>query len=184
MQRFGEILKRHRQESKRHVASLQLARKQKSEERRALEREFRELRRRNGERHAEIQRASAHLSLCRRRLLEARSRSDRSREATNAVDSKLKHVLGAARLLGAYRDKIENAMVALDETETRFSVSKEQTTGELRSATVRRDDAKRRRDSLLQDIHSTPTKERSIAADISKIHSEMGSNEQDLASAQ
>ena len=69
---------------------------------------------------AELQRASKQLSL---RLLEARSRSDGSRGSTNRFDAKLKRVIGVARLLGTYRNKIENAMIALNETETLFSFS-------------------------------------------------------------
>ena len=89
-----------------------------------------------------------------------------------------------ARLLGSYQSKIENAMIALNETETRLNFVKGQGHSKLQSATLRRDDAKHRRDLLLKAIQSNTAKGRSIAEEISKIRAEISMNEQDLMAAQ
>ena len=172
-----QILEQQRQESKHQVASIQLTKKQKLEQKYALERKLCELKQQNGGMRVEIQRASKQLSLRHRELLEAQSRSENSRKATNRFDAKLKRVIGVARLLGAYQNKIENAMISLNETETRLNFSKGQMVSKLQSATVRRDDAKHRHELLLKAINSNSLKERSIVEDISKIRSEIGSNE-------
>ena len=54
----------------------------------------------------------------------------------------------------------------------------------LQSTTVRHGDAKHRHELLLKAINSNVMKERSITDDISKIRSDIGSNEQDLMAAQ
>lgn len=179
-----QILEQQRQESKRKVASIQLTKKQKVEQKHALERRLCELKRQNGGMRVELQRGSKQLSLRHRELLEARSRSENSRGATNRFDAKLKRVVGVARLLGAYQHKIENALVALNERETRLNFTKGQTASRLQSAVVRRDDAKRRHELLIKAINSNGSKERSIAEDMSKIRADTVSVEQDLLSAQ
>ena len=75
-------------------------------------------------------------------------------------------------------------MIALNETETRLNFVKGQGHSKLQSATLRRDDAKHRRDLLLKAIQSNTTKGRSIAEDISKLRGEISTNEQDLMAAQ
>ena len=88
-----------------------------------------------------------------------------------------------ARLLGSYQSKIENAMIALNETETRLNFVKGQGHSKLQSATLRRDEAKHVRDLLLAAIQSNTTRGRSIAEDISKVRAEISMNEQELIDA-
>ena len=132
----------------------------------------------------ELQRAARQLPLRHRELLDAQSRSEDSRNATKRFDAKLKRVIGVARLLGSYQNKVESALIELNETETRLNFTKGQGQSQLQSATSRRDDAKRRHDLLVKAIQSNASKERSIAEEISKVRTDIGLDEQDLAAAQ
>ncbi len=132
----------------------------------------------------ELERAANQLSLRHRELLEAQTKAESSRKDTHRFDAKLKRVIGVARLFGTYQNKIENAMLALNETETRLNFTKGQETSKLQSALIRRDDVIRRRDLLTKAINSNTTKARSIADEVSKIRAEILVQEQDLSAAQ
>ena len=132
----------------------------------------------------ELERAAKHLSLRYRELLEAQTKAESSRKDTHRFDAKLKRVIGVARLFATYQNKIENAMIALNETETRLNFTKGQETSKLQSALIRRDDVIRRRDLLTKAINSNTTKARSIADEVSKIRAEILVQEQDLSAAQ
>lgn len=119
-----QILEQQRQESERKVAQQKLQKKQKLEQKYALERKLCELKSQNGEMRIEQRRASAQLSQRHRELLEAQSRSEDSRKDTHRFDAKLKRVIGVARLLGTYQSRVESAMIALNETETRLNFAK------------------------------------------------------------
>lgn len=111
-------------------------------------------------------------------------KAESSRKDTHRFDVKLKRVIGVARLFGTYQNKIENAIIALNEMETRLNFTKGQETSKLQSALIRRDDVIRRRDLLVKAINANTTKARSIADEISKMRAEIGANEQDLSAAQ
>lgn len=132
----------------------------------------------------ELERAAKQLSLRHRELLEAQTKAESSRKDTHRFDAKLKRVIGVARLFGTYQNKIENAMIALHETETRLNFTKGQETSKLKLALIRRDDVIRHRDLLSKAINSNTTKARSIADEVSKIRAEIVTNEQDLSAAQ
>ena len=172
------------QESKNELASVQLCKKQKLEQKVALERKLCELTSQNSEMRVELQRAARQLSLRHRELLDAQSRSEDSRNATKRFDAKLKRVIGVARLLGSYQNKVESALIELNETETRLNFTKGQGKSQLQSATSRRDDAKHRHDLLVNAIQSNASKERVIAEEIAKVRTDIGLNEQDLTAAQ
>ena len=116
-----QILEQQRQESKRKVAFIQLTKTQKVEQKHAIESKLYELKRQNSGTRVELQHAFKQLSLRHQELLEAWSRSENSCKATYQVDAKLKRVIGVARLLGTYQNKIENAMIALNKIETRLN---------------------------------------------------------------
>mmetsp|Transcript_6805 Transcript_6805/g.15512 ORF Transcript_6805/g.15512 Transcript_6805/m.15512 type:complete len:1196 (-) Transcript_6805:237-3824(-) len=179
-----QIVEQQRQESERKLASARLQQKQKVQQKHSLESKLCELKRQNGGMRVELQRASNQLSLRHRGLLEAQSRSADSRKDSNRFDAKLKRAIGVARLLGTYQNQIENAMIALNETETRLNFAKGQETNKLQSATLRRDDAKHRHELLLKAINANIAKGRSIAEEISKIRADIVMNEQDLSAAQ
>lgn len=132
----------------------------------------------------ELERAANQLSLRHRELLEAQTKAESSRKDTHRFDAKLKRVLGVARLFGTYQNKIENAIIALNETETRLNFTKGQETSKLQSALIRRDDIIRRRDLLLKTINSNTAKARCIADEVSKMRAEIALQEQDLSVAQ
>jgi hypothetical protein len=111
-------------------------------------------------------------------------KAENSRKDTHRFDAKLKRIIGVARLLGTYRNKIENAMIALNETVTRLNFAKGQEMSKLKSAILRRDDVKHRRDLLQQVINANTAKGRTIAEETSKIRTEIGMSEQDLSAAQ
>lgn len=179
-----QILEQQRQESERKLASARLLQKQKKAEQNFLESKLCELKSRNGGLRVELERYGNQLSFRHRELLETQMKAENSRKDTHRFDAKLKRVIGVARLLGTYRNKIENAMIALNETVTRLNFAKGQEISKLQSALLRRDDARRRRDLLQKAINANTVKGRSIAEEISKIRAEIGMNEQDLSAAQ
>ena len=111
-------------------------------------------------------------------------KAENSRKDTHRFDAKLKRVIGVARSLGTYRNKISNALIMLNETETRLNFTKGQELSKLQSSRLRRDDVRRRRELLLKAIHANNVKARSIAEDISKIRADTVMIEQDLSEAQ
>ena len=179
-----QVLENQRLESERKLQSIMLTKDQKEKHKAALESRLHELTQQTGSMRAEYNRAREVLSANHRKLLAARDKSDASRAATEKFGTKLKRVIGVARILGTYQNKIEQAMIALNETETRLNFVKGQTMSKLDAATVRRDDAKHKHELLLKAISSNTAKERSISEDISKVRAEMASNEQDLSAAQ
>ena len=132
----------------------------------------------------ELERANSELANRHRELQDAQTKASQSRRDTDRFDGKLRRVIGVARLLSTYQNKVENAMIALNETETRLNFAKGQEISKLQSATLRRDDAKHRRDLLLKAIQSNTAMGRNIAEEISKVRTEISMNEQDLLSAQ
>jgi len=111
-------------------------------------------------------------------------KAENSRKDTHRFDAKLKRVIGVARSLGTYRNKISNALIMLNETETRLNFTKGQELSKLQSSRLRRDDVRRRRELLLKAIHANNVKARSIAEDISKIRADTVMIEHDLSEAQ
>ena len=111
-------------------------------------------------------------------------KAENSRKDTHRFDAKLKRVIGVARSLGTYRNKISNALIMLNETETRLNFTKGQELSKLQSSRLRRDDVRHRRELLLKAIHANNVKARSIAEDISKIRADTVMIEQDLSEAQ
>jgi hypothetical protein len=91
-----------------------------------------------------------------------------------------------ARSLGTYRNKINNALIMLNENETRLNmnITKEQELSKLHSSCLRCDVVKRHRELLLKAIHANNVKARSIAEDISRIRADTVMIEQDLSEAQ
>jgi MarR-like DNA-binding transcriptional regulator SgrR of sgrS sRNA len=89
-----------------------------------------------------------------------------------------------ARSLGTYRNKINNALIMLNENETRLIITKEQELSKLHSSRLRCDVVKRHRELLLMAIHANNVKARSIAEDISRIRADTVMIEQDLSEAQ
>ncbi|KAL9185978.1 hypothetical protein ACHAXT_005216 [Thalassiosira profunda] len=179
-----QILEQQRQESERKVASAQLARKQKLEQKSALDRRLCELKSQNGGMRAELHRAANQLALKHRELLEAQGRSEEGRKRLNKFDVRLKRAVGVARLLPGYKARVEHLVRQLNEKEARLNFAKGQVLSKLQSAMVRRDDARHRHELLVKAINANAVKERSIAEDITRIRSEIASNEQDLSAAQ
>jgi len=178
------ILEQQQRDSHRMLESIKLTKAHKLEQKSSLETKLSNLRFRNAEFRTELARANKQLSLSHRELLEAKSRSEASRKATNRFDAKLKRAIGVARVLGAYQNKIESAMIALNETEARLNFFKGRVMGKLNAAMVRRDETKHRHCLLLKAIHTNQQKERAILEDISKVRSEIAGYESDLSSAQ
>eukprot|EP00804_Cyclotella_cryptica_P008476 CCRYP_003985-RA/>CCRYP_003985-RA protein AED:0.05 eAED:0.05 QI:123/1/1/1/1/1/9/250/1108 len=178
------ILEQQQLDSERMLQSVKLARQQKLELKAALEAKLSKLKYENGAMRADLQRANKELSIRHRQLIESRSRCDNSRKEQNRFDLKLKRALGVARVLGPYQKQIESAMIALNETETRLNFVKGQSVNKLDAATLKRDDAKHRRDLLFKSIHSNQQKIRSVADDIVKIRAEIVGNEHDLSASQ
>ena len=111
-------------------------------------------------------------------------KAENSRKDTHRFDAKLKRVIGVAHSLGTYRNKISNALIMLNETETRLNFTKGQELSKLQSSRLRCDDVRHRRELLLQAIHANNVKARSIAEDISKIRADTVMIQQDLSEAQ
>ena len=172
------ILEQQQRDSHRMLESIKLTKTHKLEQKSSLETKLSKLKYQNGEMRAELTRANKELSVRHRELLEARTRCESSRKATNRFDGKLKRAIGVARVLGTYHNKIETAMIALNETETRLNFLKGQTLGKLNAAMVRRDDAKHRHELLVKAIYTNQQKERAITEDISKLRAEIAGNEQ------
>ena len=62
-----------------------------------------------GEMRAELQRANKELSKHHRQVLDARSRSEKSRKDSTRFDAKMKRAIGVARVLATYQNKVEAA---------------------------------------------------------------------------
>lgn len=73
---------------------------------------------------SEQKRAMEQLALRHRELQQAQSSSEDSRKSTHNFDAKVKRVIGVARLLGTYQNRVEGAMNALNETEHRLNFAK------------------------------------------------------------
>jgi hypothetical protein len=179
-----QILEQQRQESERKLASARLLQKQKKEEQYHLESKLCELKSQNGGLRVELERYGKQLALRHRELHETQLKAENSRKDTHRFDAKLKRVIGVARVLRTYRSKVENAMIALNETVTRLNFAKGQEISKLQLAMLRRDDARHRRDLLQKAINANLAKGRSIAEDLSKIRAEIETNEEDLSAAQ
>lgn len=179
-----QILEEQRQESERKLASTRLLQKQKKAEQCMQESKLCELKSQVGGLRVELQRFNSQLSLRHRELLEIQMKAENSRKDTHRFDAKLKRVIGVARSLGTYRNKINNALIMLNETETRLNFTKGQELSKLRSSRLRRDDVRHRRGLLLKAIHANNVKARSIAEDVSKIRADTVMIEQDLSEAQ
>jgi hypothetical protein len=181
---FLLILEQQRQESERKLALARLLRQQKEEEKYMQESKLCELKSQVGGLRVEVQRCNSQLSLRHRELLEMQMKVENSRKDTHRFDAKLKRVIGVARSLRTYRNKINNALIMLNETETRLNFTKGQELSKLQSSRLRRDDVKHCRESLLNAILDNLDKARSIAEDISKIRANTVMIEQDLSEAQ
>jgi chromosome segregation ATPase len=179
-----QILEQQRQESERKLASARLLQKQKKAEQYTQERKLCELKSQVGGLRVELQRFNSQLSIRHRELLEIQMKAENSRKDTHRFDAKLKRVIGVARSLGTYRNKINNALIVLNESETRLNFTKGQEVSKLQSSRLRLNDVRRRRELLLQAIHANNVKARSIAEDISKIRANTVMIEQDLSEAQ
>ena len=179
-----QILEQQRQESERKLSSARLLQKQKKAEQYTQERKLCELKSQVGGLRVELQRFNSQLSIRHRELLEIQMKAENSRKDTHRFDAKLKRVIGVARSLGTYRNKINNALIMLNESETRLNFTKGQEVSKLQSSRLRLNDVRRRRELLLQAIHANNVKARSIAEDISKIRANTVMIEQDLSEAQ
>ncbi len=171
------ILEQQQRDSQRMLDSIKLTKAHKLEQKSSLETKLSNLGFRNAELRTELARANKQLSLSHRELLEAKSRSEASRKATNRFDAKLKRAIGVARVLGSYKNKIESAMIVLNETESRLNFFKGQVMGKLNAAMVRRDETKYQHDLLLKAINTNQQKERAILEEISKVRAELVINE-------
>ena len=170
-------LEQQRQESERKLASAWLLRQQK-------ERELCELKSQVGGLRVELQRFNSQLSIRHRQLLEMQMKAKNSRKDTHRFDAKLKRVIGVARSLGTYRNKINNALIMLNESETRLNFTKEHELSKLQSSRLRLNDVKKCRESLINAIVDNSVNAISIAEDISKIRANTVTIEQDLSEAQ
>jgi hypothetical protein len=166
------------------LASARLLRKQKEAEQYTQERKLCELKSQVGGLRIELQRFKSQLSIRHCQLLEMQMTAKNSRKDTHRFDAKLKRVIGVARSLGTYRNKINNALIMLNENETRLIITKEQELSKLHSSRLRCDVVKRHRELLLMAIHANNVKARSIAEDISRIRADTVMIEQDLSEAQ
>lgn len=178
------ILEQQQRESLRMLESIKLTKVHKLEQRKGLEVNLSNVKYQNGEMRAELQRANKELSQHHRQVLDARSRSEKSRKDSTRFDAKMKRVIGVARVLSTYQNKVEAAMIGLNETDAKLNFKKGQMMSKLNAANVRRDDAKHRYDLLTKAIQINQQKERSVKEDLSRIRSEIAGNEHDLSSAQ
>jgi hypothetical protein len=179
-----QMLEQQRQESERNLASTRLIQKQKEAEQYMQESKLCELKSQVGGLRVELQRFNSQLSLRHRELLEMQMKVEKSRKDTHRFNAKLKRVIGVARSLGTYRNKISNALIMLNKTETRLNFTKGQELSKLQSSRLRRDDVRNRRESLINAILDNFVKEMYIAEDISKIRADTVMIEQDLSEAQ
>lgn len=178
------VLEQQQRESTRMLESIKLTKMHKLEQKKGLEVNLSNLKYQTGEMRAELQRASKELSKHHRQVLDARSRSEKSRKDSTRFDAKMKRVIGVARVLGTYQNKVEAAMIGLNETDAKLNFKKGQMLSKLNAANVRRDDAKHRYDLLVKAIQANQHKERTIKEELSRIRSETTGNEHDLSSAQ
>ncbi|KAL9181784.1 hypothetical protein ACHAXT_012127 [Thalassiosira profunda] len=166
------------------VASAQLEKQQKLEQKSALERRLSELKSQNGGMRAELHRAANQLALKHRELLEAQGRSEEGRKKLGEFKSRLERAVGVARLLPEYKARVDSLVQQLQEKEARLSLAKGRVLSKLQSAMVRRDDAQHRHELLVKAINTNAVKERSISEDMARIRSEIASDEQDISAAQ
>lgn len=178
------ILDQQQRESLRMLESTKLTKTHKLEQKKSLEVNLSNVKYQNGEMRAELQRANKELSQHHRQVLDARSRSEKSRKDSTRFDAKLKRTIGVARVLSTYQNKIEAAMIALNEIDARLNFKKGQMMSKVNAANVRRDDAKHRYDLFTKAIQTNQHKERAVKEDLSRIRNEIAGNEHDLSSAQ
>ncbi len=178
------ILEQQQRESKRMLESMKLTKVHKLEQKKAIDVSLSNLKYQAGEMRAELQRANKELSKHHRQVLDARSRSEKSRKDSTRFDAKMKRAIGVARVLATYQNKVEAAMIGLNETNAQLNFKKGQMMSKLNAARVRRDDAKHRYDLLAKSIQTNQHKERAIREELSRIRSETTGNEHDLSSAQ
>lgn len=178
------ILEQQQRESKRMLESMKLTKVHKLEQKKAIDVNLSNLKYQAGEMRAELQRANKELSKHHRQVLDARSRSEKSRKDSTRFDAKMKRAIGVARVLATYQNKVEAAMIGLNETNAQLNFKKGQMMSKLNAARVRRDDAKHRYDLLAKAIQTNQHKERAIREELSRIRSETTGNEHDLSSAQ
>ena len=178
------ILEQQQRESKRMLESMKLTKVHKLEQKKGIDVNLSNLKYQVGEMRAELQRANKELSKHHRQVLDARSRSEKSRKDSTRFDAKMKRAIGVARVLATYQNKVEAAMIGLNETNAKLSFKKGQMLSKLNAARVRRDDVKHRYDLLVKAIQTNQHKERAIKEELSRIRSETTGNEHDLSSAQ
>lgn len=178
------ILEQQQRESKRMLESMKLTKVHKLEQKKSIDVNLSNLKYQAGEMRAELQRANKELSKHHRQVLDARSRSEKSRKDSTRFDAKMKRAIGVARVLATYQNKVEAAMIGLNETNAKLNFKKGQMMSKLNAAHVRRDDAKHRYDLLAKAIQTNQHKERAIKEELSRIRSETTGNEHDLSSAQ
>jgi len=178
------ILEQQQRESKRMLESMKLTKVHKLEQMKSIDVNLSNLKYQAGEMRAELQRANKELSKHHRQVLDARSRSEKSRKDSTRFDAKMKRAIGVARVLATYQNKVEAAMIGLNETNAKLNFKKGQMMSKLNAAHVRRDDAKHRYDLLAKAIQTNQHKERAIKEELSRIRSETTGNEHDLSSAQ
>jgi len=178
------ILEQQQRESTRMLESIKLTRVHKLEHKKALDVNLSNLKYQTGEMRAELLRANKELSQHHRQVLDARSHSEKSRKDSTRFDAKMKRAIGVARVLGTYQNKVEAAIIGLNEIDTKLNFKKGQMMSKLNAANVRRDDAKHRYDLLSKAIQTIQHKERAMKDELSRIRSETTGNEHDLSSAQ
>ena len=178
------ILEQQQRESRRMLESMKLTRVHKLEQKKSIDVNLSNLKYQSGEMRAELQRANKELSKHHRQVLDARSRSEKSRKDSTRFDGKLKRAIGVARVLVTYQNKVEAAMIGLNEASAKLNFKKGQMMSKLNAASVRRDDAKHRYDLLVKAIQTNQYKERTTKEELSRIRSETAGNEHDLSSAQ
>lgn len=178
------ILEQQQRESTRMLESIKLTRVHKLEHKKGLDVNLSNLKYQTGEMRAELLRANKELSQHHRQVLDARSRSEKSRKDSTRFDAKMKRAIGVARVLGTYQNKVEAAIIGLNEADAKLNFKKGQMMSKLNAANVRRDDAKHRYDLLSKAIQTIQHKERAMKEELSRIRSETTGNEHDLSSAQ
>jgi chromosome segregation ATPase len=178
------ILEQQQRESKRMLESMKLTKVHKLEQKKGIDVNLSNLKYQVGEMRAELQRANKELSKHHRQVLDARSRSEKSRKDSTRFDAKMKRAIGVARVLATYQNKVEAAIIGLNEQNAKLNFKKAQMLRKLNAARVRRDDAKHRYDLLAKAIQTNQHKERAIKEELSRIRSETTGNEHDLSSAQ
>ena len=120
------ILEQQQRESKRMLESMKLTKVHKLEQKKSIDVNLSNLKYQAGEMRAELQRANKELSKHHRQVLDARSRSEKSRKDSTRFDAKMKRAIGVARVLATYQNKVEAAMIGLNETNAKLNFKKGQ----------------------------------------------------------